>query len=74
MLSMSSTSNISEESENSYFSADYKFDLIMSQSAIFQLCQDRSYIYKSLVEPVLSRDLCVMLKDTKLCQRYLLDL
>ena len=31
-----------------------------SQSTIFQLCQDRSF----WVEPVLSKDQCVLLKDT----------
>ena len=36
------------------------FDLIMSQSPIFQLCWDGS----SRVEPVLSKDKSILLKDT----------
>ena len=37
------------------------FDLILYVPlTIFQLCQDRSY----WVEPVLSKDICVLLKDT----------
>ena len=36
------------------------FELIMSQSTVGQLCWDRS----SWVEPVLSKDKCVLLKDS----------
>ena len=36
------------------------FNLIMSQSTIFPLCRD----WSSWFEPVLSKDKCVLLKDT----------
>ena len=38
----------------------FLFDLIMSPSTTFQLCRDKS----SWVEPVLSKDKYVLLKDT----------